>query len=77
MFGSFLQPQYMPCPESGASVLTAEMDEHVCSHERRLDYRMFQLRAEIASFELQLAAYFASPAGRFAEYYAERQRVRT
>lgn len=76
MFGSFLQPQYMPCPECGASVLTVEMDEHVCSPERRLDYQMLQLRAEIASFELHLAAYLASPEGRFAEYYAERQRVR-
>jgi predicted nucleic acid-binding Zn ribbon protein len=75
MFGSFLQPQYMPCPECGASVLTVEMDEHVCSPERRLDYQMFQLRAEIAFFELHLAAYLASPEGRFAEYYAERQRV--
>jgi hypothetical protein len=75
MFGSFLQPQYMPCPECGASVLTAEMDEHVCSPERRLDYQMLQLRAEIASFELHLAAYLASPEGRFAEYYAERRRV--
>jgi hypothetical protein len=51
------------------------MDEHVCSPQRRLDYQMFQLRAEIASFELQLAAYLASPEGRFAEYYAERRRV--
>lgn len=76
MFGSFLQPQYMPCPECGASVLTAEMDEHVCSPERRLDYQMFQLRAEIASFEIHLATYLDSPQGRFAEYYAQRQRLR-
>jgi hypothetical protein len=67
----------MPCPECGASVLTAEMDEHVCSRERRLDYQMFQLRAEIASFDLHLAAYLASPSGQFAEYYAERQRLRS
>jgi hypothetical protein len=74
MFGSFLQPQFMPCPECGASVPTAEMDTHECSEERRLDYQMFQLRAELASFDLQLAAFLASPRGRFAMYYAERQR---
>lgn len=76
MFGSFLQPQYMPCPECGASVLTAEIDEHVCSRERWLDYQMFQHRAEIASFDLHLAAYLASPQGRFDEFYAERERLR-
>jgi hypothetical protein len=76
MFGSFLQPQFMPCPDCGASVPTAEMDTHECSEERRLDYQMFQLRAEVASFDLQLAAFFASPRGRFSVYYAERQRLR-
>ena len=76
MFGSFLQPQFMPCPECGASVPTAEMDTHECSQPRRLEYQLFQLRAEIASFELQLAAFLASPRGRFEAYYAERDRLR-
>ena len=75
MFGSFLQPQFMPCPECGASVPTAEMDTHECSPPRRLEYQLFQLRAEIASFELQLAAYLASPRGRFETFYAERDRL--
>jgi hypothetical protein len=77
MFGSFLQPQFMPCPECGASVPIAEMETHECSEQRRLDYQLFQLRAELAAFELQLAAYLASPRGRFETYYAERDRLRT
>ena len=36
---------------------------------------MFQLRAELASFDVQLAAFLASPRGRFETYYAERQRL--
>jgi hypothetical protein len=75
MFGSFLQPQFMPCPDCGASVPTAEMDLHECSRERWLDYQMFQLRAEVASFDVQLAAFLASPRGRFETYYAARQRL--
>ena len=46
MFGSFLQPQFIPCPECGAS------------------------------FEVQLAAFLASPRGRFETFYAERDRLR-
>jgi hypothetical protein len=76
MFGSFLQPQFMPCPECGASVPTAEMDFHECSEDRRLDYQLFQLRGEVASFDWQLAAFLASPRGRFETYYAQRQRLR-
>ena len=76
MFGSFLQPQFMPCPECGASVPTAELDLHECSESRRLDYQMFQLRTEVALFDVQLAAYLASPRGRFDAYYALRDRLR-
>ncbi len=75
MFGSFLQPQFMPCPECGASVPTDEMDLHECSEERRLDYQMFQRRTELALFDVQLAAYLASPQGRFDAYYAQRARL--
>ena len=54
---------------------TAEMDTHECSRDRWLDYQMFQLRAEVASFDVQLAAFLASPRGRFEQYYAERDRL--
>lgn len=75
MFGSFLQPHFMPCPECGASVPVDEIDEHRCAPERRLDYQLFQLRDEIASFELEVAEYLASVRGRFDLYYAQRQRL--
>lgn len=74
MFGSFLEPQYVPCPECGASVPAFQIDEHECSPERRLDFKLFQLRAEIASFDIQLAAWLASPHGRFETWYAARTR---
>ncbi|MBD0338792.1 MAG: hypothetical protein ICV67_05835 [Thermoleophilia bacterium] len=51
------------------------MDLHECARERWLDYQIFQLRAEVASFDVQLAAFLASPRGRFESYYAERQRL--
>ena len=54
---------------------TAELDVHECARERWLDYQMFQLRAELASFDVQLAAFLASPHGRFETYYAERARL--
>jgi len=75
MFGSFLQPQFIPCPSCGASVPTADLELHECSRERWLDYQMFQLRAELASFDVQVAAFLASPRGRFEAYYAERDRL--
>lgn len=77
MFGSFLQPQFMPCPDCGASVPATEIDEHVCRRERWLDFQMSRLGAEVACFDVELAAYLASPRGRFDAYYAERQRVRS
>jgi hypothetical protein len=74
VFGSIPQPAYMPCEECGASVLVGARDEHVCSERRRLEYRLFRLRAELAVFEEQFAAYLESPHGRFALWYAERER---
>jgi hypothetical protein len=77
MFGSFLQPQFLPCPDCGASVPADKLDEHVCAREPWIDYQMFQLRGEVACFDIQLAAYLTSPQGRFDTYYAERQRLRS
>lgn len=65
----------MPCPECGASVPVAELDEHRCAHDRWVDYQMFQLRVEIASLECQVAEYLDTPRGRFDQYYARRQRL--
>jgi hypothetical protein len=66
----------MPCPECGASVARGHEHEHVCEEERRLGYQLFQLREEIAGFDGSLAAYLASPRGRFEAWYAARERPR-
>jgi hypothetical protein len=47
---------------------------HVCDAERLLDFRLFQLRDEIAAFDAQLSAWLASARGRFATWLAERDR---
>ncbi len=76
VFGSLPQPAHMPCEDCGTSVPVRGGDVHVCSEQRRLDYRVFQLRAERAAFEDQLAAYLESPQGLFERWYAERERRR-
>ena len=65
----------MPCRECGASLEAAAADAHVCDEKRRLDYRLFQLRSEIAAFDAQLADWLASARGRFATWLAERDRL--
>jgi hypothetical protein len=73
---SFFASRHMPCSECGASVSRAERDTHVCDPDRRLDYRLFQLREEIARFDDVLREYLDSPQGRFEQWLAERQRRR-
>jgi hypothetical protein len=75
MSTSFAHSSHMPCPECGASVAHGEADTHVCEPERLLDYRMFQLRAELAGFDGALGEYLDSPQGRFALWLAERERA--
>jgi hypothetical protein len=72
MFGLFPQSPHMPCTECGVSVERAAADTHVCDAERMLDFRLFQLRDEIAAFDVQLAAWLVSTSGRFATWLAER-----
>jgi hypothetical protein len=74
MSAFFAYSRYMPCSECGTSVAAAERDEHVCDPEQLLDYRMFQLREELAGFEDGLREYLASAQGRFAQWLAERDR---
>lgn len=71
---SFFTSQHMPCVECGASVASGERDLHACDPERRLEYRLFQLRSEVAGFDDGLAGYLESPQGRFAQWLAERER---
>jgi hypothetical protein len=74
VFGSFPQSRFMPCAECGASVERAEADAHMCDSEPLLDFRLFRLREEILAFDAQLAAWRASARGRFAAWFAERDR---
>ena len=74
MSGSFLQSSHMPCTECGASVVVAEQDGHTCDPDRLLEYRMFQLRDEVAGLEDDLRGYLDSAHGRFAQWLAERER---
>ena len=66
--------RYMPCPDCGDSLERRQTSDHVCAHERRLDYQMFQLRDEVAALEAQIGVYLATPRGQFELWYAERRR---
>lgn len=67
--------RYRPCVECGAWVELDATDTHVCDKERALDFRIFQLRGEIAAFDAQLARWLATARGRFAAWIAERDRL--
>lgn len=67
----------MPCPECGASVAVAAEAEHVCNPNRRVDYELFQLRAETAALDAEIEEYLSSPKGRFEQWYAEHDREST
>jgi hypothetical protein len=74
MFGSLPQPAYMPCPDCGESVARAERDDHVCTDAQRTTYARRVARIEAERFDGELTRWLSSPAGRFAVFYAERQR---
>ena len=75
MSGVFPESRFTPCLQCGANVPKDAMDDHVCDRERVLDFRVFQLRGEIASFDAQLTAWLATARGRFAAWIAERDRL--
>jgi hypothetical protein len=74
MFGSTSQPAFMPCPACGASVAREEQAEHACDPEQRSRYESFQARLEVERFDGELNTWLRTPAGRFAIFYAERER---
>ena len=74
MSAYFASSRFMPCSDCGASISVAAHDEHVCDPERKLDFLMFQLREEIASFDEVLREYLGSATGRFAQWIAQRDR---
>lgn len=65
----------MPCRDCGASVHVAAETEHVCDPDRRLDYELFQLRAETAGLAGEIGDYLSSARGRFEQWYAEHERA--
>ncbi|HZN21361.1 MAG TPA: hypothetical protein VFB57_02235 [Gaiellaceae bacterium] len=74
MSGFFVDSSHMPCTECGASLAAAERETHACEPQRLLEYRLFQLRDEVAGLEDGLRGYLDSPQGRFAQWLAERER---
>jgi hypothetical protein len=75
MFAFFAHSRYMPCPDCGVSLTGEERSEHRCDRDHRLDFQMFQLHSQIASFEEELADYLRSPEGKFDAWYAEHRRA--
>jgi hypothetical protein len=63
----------MPCERCDSSI---ERDDvaHRCVEERRLEFALFQLRADIEMFEEHLRRWLETARGRFERYYAERTR---
>lgn len=68
--------RFMPCTECGVSCERDALERHECELERVLDFRLFQLRDEIAAFDQQLRTYLASALGQFEIWYAARERRR-
>jgi hypothetical protein len=69
------QSQYTPCPDCGAPVPADEIDDHRCERYRYVEYQLLLLRPQIAAFELQFRDWLHTPQGRFAAFYAARQRL--
>jgi hypothetical protein len=55
-------------------VLLEEEISHQCERQRYVEYQMLLLRLQIAAFEQQLTDWLRTPQGRFATYYAARER---
>jgi hypothetical protein len=72
---AFPTPDHMPCPSCGASLRVADdFGAHVCGDDRRLEFRLIELRAEVERFPLELEAWLETPHGRFAQYLARHGR---
>ena len=74
MLSWYPQSQYIPCPDCGAPVPAEEEADHRCELDRFVEYQLLLLRPQIAAFELQFHDWLCTPQGRFALYYAARQR---
>jgi hypothetical protein len=74
---AFPTPDHMPCPDCGASIPVAGgSTAHVCDEDRRLDYKLVELRPGIERVGDDLAEWLETPQGRFARWLAEHDRRR-
>ncbi|HEU5362962.1 MAG TPA: hypothetical protein VFU56_06435 [Gaiellaceae bacterium] len=71
---AFPSPDHLPCPDCGASLPVAGDPGHVCDEERRLEYRLVELRPEVERFAVEFGAWLETPDGRFAQFIAEQDR---
>lgn len=74
MFFTPSQPQYVACQECGACVPRWEADEHVCDPSKWVDFQMVKLGPALFQLERTFGEWLATPAGRFEQMYAERDR---
>lgn len=65
--------RFMPCAECGDSVERSIAVDHRCNPDRVTDYRMFELRPQVADFDRQLRSFLASSRGRFETWLAARE----
>jgi hypothetical protein len=63
----------MPCSRCGASVDRHTQPVHWCDPARQVEYQMFALRHDIASFEARWQRHLDSATGRFELWLASRQ----
>jgi hypothetical protein len=64
------------CPECGVVVSLAALHGHECDPAAWISRQVIRARPGIARLEDDLAAYLATPRGRFELWYAERTRKR-
>jgi hypothetical protein len=64
-----------PAQTDGAPVAADEESIHRCERERYVEYQMLLLRLQVAAFEQQFDDWLHTPQGRFATYYAARERL--
>jgi len=67
-------PEYTTCSACGTSISEAALDRHSCDPLHRAAHAGRIAEEELERFDEQLERYLATSQGRFAVYYAERER---
>ena len=75
VYPSSPQFQVQACPDCGAAVANTAVEDHRCEHSRFVEYQLLVLRAETLSLEVELQQWLDTAEGRFAAYYAARDRA--